>query len=329
MSAAVFHAESTSTRTSGSAATTFSQPDRRPRVVHVGEHVGQPGRVQDHLRRADARADVRRVGARRPPQRGRRLGGRLDGDERRLLSSTTASAAVGDAEDDADLADLVEHVVERQRVRLVARLLARGRGDVGADPERARARPARRRRRPRSSTPSRRRRSRARARAAPPGPGTLSARATGTSAAAAAHSSGTGPSANAVPTSRSASPRASIISVVDDLMVTTRCGGARRPCTVVPQLSRVTGANAADDEAVGARRDAAGGRRDEHAVRPSVGAGRQRPGRCGTWACGGSGRWVAWLVLGEHERSRAGATRATGGRPKAGRRFPGHVRPGS
>src|SRR5690606_14714011 len=60
------------------------------------------------------------------------------------------------------------------------------------------------------------------------------------SAPAASTSASSGPSRNAAATMRSASPRARASSVVEDLIVTRRSGGAGT-VTVSPQLVTVTG----------------------------------------------------------------------------------------
>ena len=238
----------------------------------------------------------------RVPERGRRP--RRPARPRRARPAARRRAprrASGTPKIARDLADLVEHLVERQRVGLVAVAPCTPTGDTYvAMPSAASASRGRRRRRPRSSTPSRRRRGPARASSSASWPGTLS-ESTGIAGDASAYSSGTGPSANAVPTMRSLQRRARGASrSAVDLMVTTRSrrrvdrdlGAAvvdvtgERGCGVADVVG------GADSDGVGAaaaqhgeqRQRAVGGEGDDehgcfgHGVRaPGDRSGRSRP----------------------------------------------------
>ena len=316
--------------TSGARSATASQDSDGPRVGDVGGDVLQPHRLEDHLRGADAGADVRGVLPGGVPQRAQPGVRRGHGGQLGALVGDEAGGGVLLAEDPAHLGDLVEDEVEGELVGLVGRRLARRGRDVGGDAQVGVRAALARRRPPRGSTPSRRRRGPARGSSTASEAGFFSAR-TGARAAASARSAGGSPSAKAVPTSRSPAPRASTISVAEDLMVTMRCGGAARVAST-PQLVTVSGNPAASgagaagpdaaepgDVAAGAAPHAA--RASATAAAPSAGSSRRRHARsqngilaATTMACWSLGRGVGRGAGGgddgrarDSSRERAGA----------------------
>ena len=118
--AAVFHAASTRTMTSGSAATMLSQPADVQVSCTSREDVRQPGRVHHHLRRADARADVRGVRARAVPERRRPGSAASPPASVACCSATSSSARSGTPKIAATSRISSNDPVERQRVGHVA-----------------------------------------------------------------------------------------------------------------------------------------------------------------------------------------------------------------